>query len=108
MKGVPHVINYAGKLNAVSVAWTISSIMSAVQCGVRGGLMFARAGLKYAKKRGIVDLDDEDTYLDEIVGWTVAVLGAGFQIMNGFGLPFPLNVLLLPFRLLEVSEAFLG
>mmetsp|Transcript_16228 Transcript_16228/g.33343 ORF Transcript_16228/g.33343 Transcript_16228/m.33343 type:complete len:399 (+) Transcript_16228:44-1240(+) len=100
-KWVPHVINYACKVVAVSIAWTVSSVVSAVQCGVRGGLMAARAGLKYLKKRKIVDIDDEDTYLDEVVGWSLAFVGAGFQIWNGFGLPFPLNVIMLPARLLE-------
>ena len=72
-----------------------------MQCGVRGGLMLARSMLKYANKRGWCDIDEEETYLDEAVGWFVAVLGAGFQIWNGFGLPFPLNLILIPVRVLE-------
>lgn len=100
-KWVPHIINYLCKAVAVSVAWTVSAVVSAVQCGVRGGLMFARSMLKYANKRGWCDIDEEETYLDEAVGWFVAVLGAGFQIWNGFGLPFPLNLILIPVRVLE-------
>jgi len=100
-KWIPYGINYACKAFAVMIAWQISNVMSAVQSGIRGGLIFSRSLLRFANEKGWVTLDDEDTYIDEAVGWGLAVLGAGYQIMNRFNLPFPLNILLIPFRMLE-------
>jgi len=71
------------------------------QTAIRGGLTCSRALLRYANDKGLCKIDEEDTYLDEIVGWALASMGASFQLMNGWGLPFPLNVVLIPFRMLE-------
>jgi hypothetical protein len=100
-KWVPLFIDMVCKTIAVSIAWTIQAIISTVQCSIRGGLMFSRAMLRYANDKEYVKIDEDDTYLDEIAGWGVAFLGASFQLWNGFGLPFPLNILLIPFRALE-------
>ena len=54
--------------------------MSAWQSGLRGGLMFSRGLLGWLNKRGFksfgpFSLEDEHTYIDEIVGYTVGVFG---------------------------------
>lgn len=100
-KWIPYGINYACKLVAVTIAWYLSAIMSAVQSGIRGGLLFSRSILRYLNSRGIIKFDEDDTYLDEVVGWSFAFFGAGYQILNGFALPFPLNIFLIPFRMGE-------
>lgn len=96
-------INLLCKTVAITIAWMIQRIISSVQSGVRGGLMFSRRMLRYANEKGWVNIKEEDTYLDEIVGWFIAAIGVYFQITNYFGLPFPLNVLLYPVSLLEGS-----
>ncbi|GMI00892.1 hypothetical protein TrVE_jg7161 [Triparma verrucosa] len=100
-KWLPYVVDYGCKVIAVSVAWFVSSVLASVQSSIRGGLMFSRGVIKYGRKRGWVDVDTDESMVDEYLGWGVAVLGASFQIVNGFGLPFPLNVLLLPVTMVE-------
>ena len=46
-------------------------------------------------------IDFVDDYVDEIVGWFVAFVGIYFQIMSGFGLPFPMNLFLFPVSIME-------
>lgn len=101
-----------------------------------------RGFLAYAGKVGLMKpIDDKDTYMDEIVGGVVALLGfgeqlsrkpdtlldentvpvvlctetpsplfplfcAGFQLRAGWGLPFPFNILFLPFRIFEGFLAY--
>jgi len=50
---------------------------------------------------GLIPKNDEDTYLDEILGWGIAFLGFSFQFMMGFSLPFPLNLFCWPIGILE-------
>ena len=45
--------------------------------------------------------DPDESYLDEIVAYTLAAVGFSFQIFNGFSLPFPLNLIFLPLTLIE-------
>lgn len=94
-------INLVCKAIAITIAWIIQRIISSVQSGIRGGLMFSRRILMYCNEKGWLSIKEEDTYLDEIIGWVVAAIGVYFQITNFFGLPFPLNVLLYPFTLFE-------
>jgi hypothetical protein len=63
--------------------------------------MFSKNVLEYLNKMGYLQIKNEDTYLDEIVGYAVAVIGLWFQLSLRFSLPFPLNILLLPMRFLE-------
>ncbi len=76
-----------------------------MQSALRGGLMFSRAMLNYLNKRGVssfslggksVSLRHEDTYLDEAVGYLLAAVGFWVQLRLGFGMPFPLNVVMWP------------
>lgn len=52
---------------------------------------------------GIIKDDHEDTMVDEILSYAFAGVGFVFQLMIGFQLPFPLNLLLWPFELGEWS-----
>jgi len=94
-------INLVCKSLAVTVAWYIQRVISAVESAIRGGLMFSRRILSFLNDKGILDLKEEDTYLDEIVGWLLAFVGIYFQLNNFFGLPFPLNLLLFPISTFE-------
>jgi hypothetical protein len=63
--------------------------------------MCSRATLRWAKKRGLSDVDEDDTRLDELFGYTLAIFGFYTQWVWDFGLPFPFNIVLFPFTLLE-------
>jgi hypothetical protein len=98
---VKPTIHYSIRTGAISFAWFIQRIISAFHSAMRGGLMFSRSILAYLSAMDIYHLDDKDTYLDEIVGYGLAALGLFFQLSTGFSLPFPLNILLFPFTLME-------
>ena len=50
---------------------------------------------------GYYTVDPKNSQVDEMLGYVVTAAGLWFQLRSGFSLPFPLNVLLLPFTMLE-------
>ena len=56
--------------------------------------------LPSAEVRGREDAKDIEG-LDDVVGYTLALFGFYTQWQWGFGLPFPLNLIMLPFTLIE-------
>ena len=50
---------------------------------------------------GFVSTDHDETTLDEIAGYALAFLGLAAQITFSARLPFPLSLVLVPFRLSE-------
>jgi len=99
---IPTLINYVCKSIAIAIAWYIQKVISAFHSGFKGGLMCSRNLLVYCNKKGYLNIKHEDTNLDEIAGWALATLGVYFQIRFGFTLPFPFNIILLPFTILEM------
>jgi len=95
------VVHYAIKSFAISIAWTVQRVISAFHSAIRGGLMFTRNLITYLNEMKFINFDDKDTYMDEVIGYGVAALGFLVQIFFGFALPFPLNILLLPFTIAE-------
>jgi hypothetical protein len=95
------VINMVCKSVAISIAWFIQRIISSVQTAVRGGLLFSRSILKFFNDKGYIQFNDQETYLDEIIGWSLAVIGVYFQIHDLYSVPFPLNLILWPVDLFE-------
>jgi hypothetical protein len=83
------------------VAWTVQRVISALHSAMRGGLMLSRNLLQYLHEMNILHINAETSVLDEVAGYALAALGLYFQLSYGFSLPFPLNVLLFPFTLLE-------
>ena len=63
--------------------------------------MISRNLLEYLSVMNIVSINHEDTYLDEVVGYALATLGFLFQVRSHFRIPFPINIFLLPFTILE-------
>lgn len=100
-KWIRPVISYSIRSVAISIAWFVQRIISALHSALRGGLMCSRNILKYLSVMKIYELDEKDTYLDEVVGYGLAVVGLLFQLTSGFSLPFPLNLLLFPFTIVE-------
>ncbi len=94
-------ISYTVKCLAVSFAWFIQRIISAFHSAVRGGHMFTQNILEYLNHMGYYQLDANSTQIDEMMGYFISAAGLWYQLRTGFALPFPLNVLLLPFTMLE-------
>lgn len=63
--------------------------------------MCSRNVLEYLSVTNVYHIDHEKTIIDEVAGYALAVLGLWFQLSSGFGIPFPLNLLLLPFSFAE-------
>lgn len=59
--------------------------ISACQSAMRGGLICSRALLRFANKQRWIDVREEDTKLDEVVGYSLAVLGFYTQFRCGGG-----------------------
>ena len=54
-------------------------------------------GTHLEKLPGVVAPFDPDTsYVDEVIGYVLAAAGLLWQLSTSFGLPFPLNLVLLP------------
>ena len=101
-----HWIGLAIKTSAraigVALAWRLQVIVSAFHLAMRGGLLFSRSLLRWAQTKGYLSSWREgDTYADEVVGYAVASVGFYAQWNWGFGLPFPLSLLMWPFDGLE-------
>ena len=73
------IINYASKTVAMMIAFALQSRISAIQSAVMGGQIFARSLLQLGRDRGVVTMTADETYMDEVVGWSVAVIGAFFR-----------------------------
>jgi len=100
-KWVPVIVKYACRSIAVSIAWFIQRVMSAFYSAFRGASFFARGALRFAGRNGYVAPFDEGSILVTAVVTAVALTGFWWQLSSGFSLPFPLNVLMFPFTLLE-------
>ena len=69
--------------------------------------MFARHIMKWAHvhfKMG--NFNDKDTYVDELAGGILAFIAVVTQLSFGFGVPFPLNIILLPVTFVEWALRF--
>uniref|UniRef100_A0A6T0ADN1 Uncharacterized protein n=1 Tax=Chrysotila carterae TaxID=13221 RepID=A0A6T0ADN1_CHRCT len=98
---VPTLLRSAVKALALSIAWKLQVVNSAAQSALRGGLMCTRALLRYACAHGYFSRKAEDTYLDEGAGYALAAIGFYCQLIWGFGMPFPLNLIMFPFTIIE-------
>lgn len=99
---IPFVIEWLAKSLAVSVAWTLQLVISAVHASIRGGSMFVKHGIKAAHARGfLLGFDPVTSNADEVASVLVAGLGIYWQFSHTFGLPFPLSTILSPISMIE-------
>jgi len=99
---LPVAVRTLVKAVAVAFAWYLQVLLAAVQSALRGGLMCSRATLRWAGEHGLISpLKEEDTYIAEVAGYALALMGCYCQWSWGFSAPFPLNILLMPFTLVE-------
>ena len=96
------LVTYTIKSVAVSIAWMVQRVVSAFHSAIRGAHMFITNVLDYLISQGYLSKEQRAALqLDTIGAPALAAVGLWFQFRTGFSLPFPLNVLLFPFTLLE-------
>jgi len=100
-KWTPFVIETGCTVLAVLVAISLQRIISAFHSAVRGGILFTQTLCEVLNNRGIIKFDHSSSSLDEVAGWSLAMVGFLFQISMGFSLFFPLNIILFPITMLE-------
>ena len=103
---LPTVISSWTRAFFVYWAWKMQEVVSAFQSGLRGGLMFSRGLMNYLNKKGFkkfffLSLEGESSHVDEIVGYAIAALGVYVQWNLGFGMPFPVNIIMWPMDIVE-------
>lgn len=103
---IPIVSGWVTKSIAMSFAFYLQSIISAFTSAITGALIMSRAALKIVNKKGwtlggLIPADHKDTLIDEVTSYGLAFLGFTFQWKMNFGIPFPLNLFLLPIEVLE-------
>jgi len=97
---------------AIIIAWEYKVSAFTFYSAVRGGRLFADGLFNIIvekAKEGVMlcpgmigaDFDPNESVLDEIIGFIIAFQGFLFQTTQGFMLPFPFNLLLLPFTVVE-------
>lgn len=104
----PVIMSWTCKTFGMSLAWTVASIQVAFASSMQGGLMLARSGHEALRKRninlgGLIKENHEDTNLDEYASYAFAALGFLFQMYFRLNPPFPLNIILSPFKVAEWS-----
>jgi len=95
------VLRYTIRSSAVSIAWTIQRVISAFHSAIAGGIMASRNVIEYLNEMKYIEFDHTKSYLDEAVGYGLAVVGLWFQLSMGFSLPFILRLFLFPFSFME-------
>lgn len=105
-KWVPVLFGWFTKAFAMSIAWYIQSVLSAVTSSLVGALMISQALIKIVRSKNSTaekwlpeDLDS--TQFDEIISYGIAALGVYVQFKMNFDVPFPLNIPLFPFEFAE-------
>eukprot|EP01065_Artemidia_motanka_P049497 TRINITY_DN8222_c0_g2_i1.p1 TRINITY_DN8222_c0_g2~~TRINITY_DN8222_c0_g2_i1.p1 ORF type:complete len:359 (+),score=96.87 TRINITY_DN8222_c0_g2_i1:88-1164(+) len=97
----PTLLKWSCHFVAISLAWQVQKIIAAVQSALRGGLMFSHRSMKFARAHGYCKSIEPGSFFDDAVGYVVAAAGLYTQLLLGFNIPFPLNVVLLPVSVLE-------
>lgn len=109
-KWVPVMIGWGCKAAAMNIAWRIQRVLTASTSAMAGGLMFSRAILRMVSKRGVRLfglIREDDSPLEDIIGFMVAGIGFYTQIetqfKNGFtfDVPFPISLVTWPFDIAE-------
>eukprot|EP01123_Difflugia_compressa_P010314 TRINITY_DN3749_c0_g1_i1.p1 TRINITY_DN3749_c0_g1~~TRINITY_DN3749_c0_g1_i1.p1 ORF type:complete len:334 (-),score=64.72 TRINITY_DN3749_c0_g1_i1:93-1094(-) len=96
----PVIISYACKSAGVSIAWLIQRVISAFYSSIKGAQMFSKGLALFFSRMGLVAWQEGTVGYFVVVGM-VAWTGFAWQLQSGFSLPFPLNVILFPFTVLE-------
>jgi len=103
------IIESSLSIIAIIFAWYLQMIISAFYSGIRGGRMFADGLVKFLEEKDLMKhvplvkkpFDPNESFVDDVLGYSIGLLGFAFQIFNGFRLFFPLDLVLLPLTIVE-------
>mmetsp|Transcript_58734 Transcript_58734/g.137530 ORF Transcript_58734/g.137530 Transcript_58734/m.137530 type:complete len:355 (-) Transcript_58734:253-1317(-) len=110
VKWVDVIIDSTLKAILILVVWFFAKMRAAFYSGLRGGQLFGEAVVKICQKYGLTDslpcvqkpFNAQESYLDEAIGYPLALVGFYFQLTHFFALlPFPLDWILWPLTFLE-------
>jgi len=104
-KWVEPGIRYACNIIGVVAAWMIQQAITAWHSAARGAQLAARGTLTYLVRHKYLSpnaVDEKGTFFNAAV-FALAFCGFWSQVRYGFRLPFPLNILFFPIRVLEFS-----
>lgn len=96
----PLILTYGTKWLGVCIAWTLQRVLSAVQSSMRGAQMMTDSVSHFLLTREYIP-KDTSPFVFQAFSILVAVLGVSWQLSTNFTLPFPLNIVCLPFAILE-------
>merc|ERR1712232_1498425 len=71
------------KTIAALFAWRIQRGISTVSSGISGGMMVSTALLALLRQKEIVSVKDDETWFDEIAGWSLGAFGIYVQLVKG-------------------------
>lgn len=86
---------------SLSVAMVLSTVIVTIDCALRGSQMFVRHLLRRAHMHNMLTSVTDATKAAQYMAMGMATLGFLWQMAHGSGLPFPLNLLLLPLTIME-------
>lgn len=112
---VETIITTAVMVVCVLLVWWMQKVRAAFYSGIRGGRVFADALIDLLEQRKLLSrvpaslvsfneegkYDADESHLDEIIAYPLAMLGFGFQVSSFFMLPFPLDWVLWPVSMVE-------
>mmetsp|Transcript_22344 Transcript_22344/g.31279 ORF Transcript_22344/g.31279 Transcript_22344/m.31279 type:complete len:350 (-) Transcript_22344:324-1373(-) len=98
---IPVLVGYVSRIVGITIAWTAQAVLSAAHSGVRGGTMMARMFFQFQAKQKGKKYHEEESQVDEIIGFALGATGMFLQISFGFQIPFPIWLFTWPFSMLE-------
>lgn len=101
-KWAPTLVRQLFSTLGVMAAMFLQTFVGGFHAAVRGAQIVISSGFDLAKKRGMIGADfDTDGQKAAAASVVLAAIGFLWQLRNGFAVPFPLNVLLLPATIVE-------
>jgi len=94
-------INFLCKAIASFVAWKIQKLTSTVQSGFCGGMIASTALLALLRERKVIEFTDDQTFVDEVLGWSIGACGIYVQLFKGGPVPYFMSPLLWPLDIVE-------
>ena len=103
-KYIPFVSSWLCRSFAISMAWVLQRIIVAFHSALRGANLVVKGFVQVLVDRKLLDpakLPPPESARYHSVIYAIAGFGFLCQLRSGFSLPFPLNLLLMPFTMFE-------
>ena len=100
---VPFGIRQLSRFIGVAIAFSVQRVISGFYAAIKGGQLFAIGLLAYLVKFGHISPQHDTAKggMYAAIAGAVFCVGFYFQLSTFFGLPFPLNLLMFPFTIVE-------